>query len=75
MASAMLDRVAALLARLCRRHGIPAVLLSPEDVRAGRAGIATHAAIGRGVGGTNHYDPGAGYPLASVVQRVATLLC
>jgi peptidoglycan hydrolase-like protein with peptidoglycan-binding domain len=73
-ALAMLDRVVALLARLCRRHAIPAVLLSPEDVREGRAGIATHAAIGRGVGGTNHYDPGAGYPLASVVQRVAALL-
>jgi peptidoglycan hydrolase-like protein with peptidoglycan-binding domain len=73
-ARAMLDRVVRLLARLCRRHSIPAVVLTPGDVAAGAWGIATHDAIGDGVGGTSHWDPGPHYPLASVVQRVAALL-
>lgn len=70
----MLDRVVRLLARLCRRHSIPAVVLTPSDVAAGAWGIATHDAIGDGVGGTNHWDPGPHYPLDAVVARVAALL-
>lgn len=46
----------------CRKYGIPAVKLSAADLRAGKKGFCGHLETGQAWGGTDHVDPGAGFP-------------
>jgi N-acetyl-anhydromuramyl-L-alanine amidase AmpD len=74
-AQAMLSRVVDLLAVLCRRWGIPPVVVEgPALAAPGASGITTHAAVAAALGGTTHWDPGPAYPLDSVVARVAAMV-
>ena len=74
-AQAMLARVVALLAALCRRWGIPPVVIEgPALAASGASGITTHAAIAAALGGTTHWDPGPAYPLDVVVARAAAVV-
>ena len=60
---AMLRLSAKLAADICRRNGIPIVKLSPEEVGAGKAGIAGHVDVSKGTGVSGgHWDPGPNFP-------------
>ena len=67
---AILNRAAALTADICRRHGIPARLLSDQQLAAGEKGITSHAAISRVFRQSDHTDPGQGFPWQQFVQMV-----
>ncbi len=72
---AMLARSAALTADICKRHGIPAVWLTAEDLKAGKRGITGHKqvtdAFSKGVG---HWDPGQNFPIGQYLVLVASAL-
>jgi hypothetical protein len=53
----MLRRAAWLTAELCLAYDLPLVLLTPADLRAGKRGIATHAAVTAAFGQSTHTDP------------------
>lgn len=52
------------------RHGIPMRWLSLDEIRNGGRGFCTHADISATLGGTNHWDPGLGFPFAIFMQMV-----
>lgn len=56
---AMLKRTADLTAELCYVYDIPVRMLSVNDLRAGRRGIATHAKVSQAFKQSTHWDPGA----------------
>lgn len=66
-------QVVPLVADLCRRHGLPPVLLEPADLLAGRAGITDHWRATQAYGGT-HWDCGGHYPIAGVIEDVRRAL-
>lgn len=70
---AMLDRVAALLHDISRRHAIPLAFVDEEGLRRGDAGVTTHVAVSRAFGRSDHYDPGPAYPIEDVLARAAAL--
>lgn len=53
----MLRLTAQLTAELCLAYDLPLVLLTPDGVRAGRKGIATHATVTAAFGESTHTDP------------------
>jgi N-acetyl-anhydromuramyl-L-alanine amidase AmpD len=59
---AMLRRAASLVAELCCRWNIEPVHRGPEELKAGIGGLTGHVDITRGLGGTDHVDPGAAFP-------------
>lgn len=61
--SAMLARAARLAGELCARHRIPAQWLWPPDLRAGKRGLTTHAAVSEAFGRSTHHDPGPAFPV------------
>lgn len=67
---AMLQRVAALTRELCDRYGIPILFLRAADLAAGKRGITTHFECSQAFGG-DHWDPGPGYPMATLLEHVA----
>lgn len=58
----MLREAAKRDAMWCRTYGIPPVKLSPADLRAGKKGFVGHLETGQAWGGTDHVDPGKGFP-------------
>jgi hypothetical protein len=62
-----------LLVDLCRRWGIPPVLLEPADLLAGKAGITDHERCSRAYGG-DHWDCGKSFPIAYVIEQVAHII-
>lgn len=58
----MLREAAKRDAQWCRTYGIPPVKLTAADLRAGRKGFAGHLETGQAWGGTDHVDPGKGFP-------------
>lgn len=67
---AMLERSAGLVAELCRRYGIPIVWLYAADLKAGKRGITTHKAVSEAFRRSDHWDPGAGFPVEQYLARV-----
>ena len=61
---AILDRAAALMADICKRHGIPVRFLTDQQLANGEKGITTHAQISRVFRESDHTDPGDGFPAA-----------
>ena len=55
---AMLARTARLTAELCVLYDIPPRLLSVNDIRAGKRGIATHNSVSKAFHQSTHWDPG-----------------
>lgn len=70
-AQAMLDRSAELVAELCAQHGVPIQYVDEAGLRAGVAGITTHAAVSRAFGQSEHWDPGGSWPMADYLARVS----
>ncbi len=71
---AMLRRAAWLIARACREHKIPVVLLSADDLKAKKRGLCGHDTVSKAFKLSTHYDPGPWFPwvdlLAEVAERV-----
>ena len=72
----MLDTQAIpLIAALCRKHGIPAVWLTPQQVAAGKAGICGHIDVTKAFPGKgSHVDPGPGFPRDYLIAGVKAAL-
>lgn len=68
---AMLALSARLSAELCRHFGIPPRFIDREDLRAGHAGITTHAECSLAWGKSSHMDPGPGFPMREYLALVA----
>lgn len=58
----MLREAAKRDAEWCRKYNIPPVKLTAADLRAGKRGFAGHLETGQAWGGTDHVDPGTGFP-------------
>ena len=59
---AMLREAAKRDAEKCVQFNIPPVKLTAADLRAGKRGFAGHLETGQAWGGTDHVDPGTGFP-------------
>lgn len=57
-------------AEVAKACGIPLRWLSLSQIRNGERGFCTHADISATLGGTNHTDPGQGFPYAIFMQMV-----
>lgn len=75
----MLLRSARLAASICRQYGIPVRFVDAAGLRAGAAGITTHAEVSKAFPdkGSGHWDPGPHFPmlgyLADVGRELARL--
>lgn len=65
---AMLARVAEVMRRDMARFNIPARLLTDAQVKAMTPGVTSHAQLGRVFGGSDHTDPGAGFPWDHLIE-------
>lgn len=66
---AMLARTAVLTAELCADYDLPAVFLSPADLKAGRRGVTTHNNVSKAWGQSHHWDPGW-WPRRTFMRKV-----
>lgn len=67
----VIDRVAPVVAEVCRIHGITPRFLSVAEAKAGKlTGFVTHDDMRRAWGGTSHTDPGPNFPKAYAVAAV-----
>jgi N-acetyl-anhydromuramyl-L-alanine amidase AmpD len=71
---AMLTRSAGLVAELLKKYDLPLAFLSPDDLRAGKRGITTHANVSKAWGQTTHTDPGPDFPVGWYTDRVREAL-
>jgi hypothetical protein len=55
---ATLRNAARLVARLCAELGLPATRLGPDELKADRRGITTHASVTEAFKRSSHVDPG-----------------
>lgn len=69
----LLDATADHVADWCRRYGIPAKFVDGEGLKRGDRGVTTHAEVTKGLGGS-HVDPGKGFPVDDLLERVARRL-
>lgn len=58
----MLDRVAQLVAAICRRWSLPCAFITPEGLRRGERGITGHVHVSQAFKKSSHWDPGPGFP-------------
>jgi hypothetical protein len=66
---ALLERAAYKTAFHCKKFGIPPYFVKAAALKAGKAGITTHAECTKAFGGS-HTDPGAGWPRLYFMRRV-----
>jgi len=67
---AMLANAAELVAALCHEWQLPPVVLSHDDLRAGKPGITTHDAVSKVFKKSDHWDPGPWFPINSFMSAV-----
>jgi len=70
--SRTLEQGARQIAEWSRLYGIPLQRIGVADLRAGRAGVATHADVVAAFSGT-HWDPGPGFPLDVLLARARAI--
>lgn len=70
-ASGVLPRVVRLIRRLCQQYNIPAVHVDVSGLLAGQSGITTHAEVSQAWKKSTHTDPGAGFPVAWVIDQAS----
>lgn len=68
--TAVLARASRLVADLCLRWRIPPRWLVAGDLLAGRRGITGHSEVSRAYGKSDHWDPGPGFPVETLLDRV-----
>lgn len=59
-----------LVALLCEKYRIPVVALGAAELIGGRRGITTHNAVSHAFHGSDHWDPGSGFPMSSFLAGV-----
>lgn len=75
LANVAWDKLAASIARDCKRWGIKPRTLTDAQLKAGtETGIITHDQMRRVWGGTTHTDPGPGFPMDYLIQLVVQAL-
>lgn len=67
---AMLELSAELTAHLCDWYGLPIRFLDAAELKRGRRGITTHAAVSEAFKGSSHWDPGPHFPMEWYLGRV-----
>lgn len=67
---AMLLRSAKLMEEICWEYKIPIVFVGVSDLRLGKSGITTHAAVSKAFGRSSHTDPGFNFPLEYYLSLV-----
>jgi N-acetyl-anhydromuramyl-L-alanine amidase AmpD len=67
---AVLARATTLVADVCARRTIPVRWLTPDDLVAGRRGIACHVDVSEAYWKSDHWDPGAGFPVERFLALV-----
>jgi len=65
-----LERLAGLVAQLCRRHAIPVRKLSVDDLLAGARGICGHVDVSKAWKKSLHWDPGPSFPWGYLLKMV-----
>ena len=71
---AMLARSATLAAEKCDEYGIPAVWLSPAELRAGKRGLTSHNNVSQAWHRSTHTDPGPNFPVPQYLSLVKARL-
>jgi hypothetical protein len=66
----LLQRVAGLVADICRRHQIPAEKIGPAELLAGRRGITGHVDASKAWKKSSHFDPGVHFPWPEFIEMV-----
>lgn len=66
----MLTLSAMLVARLCKRYGIPIKFATAEDLKRNPVGITYHSCVSDAFKRSNHYDPGKHFPLEKYLESV-----
>jgi hypothetical protein len=66
----MMQKMAGMVRELADRYKIPIVFLRAADLRQGKRGITTHYECSQAFTG-DHWDPGPGYPMATLLEHVA----
>jgi hypothetical protein len=70
----MLRRSAALVADICRRHGIPIRRIGPDELKSGARGICGHVDVSKAfpekAGKHPHWDPGPNFPWSHFLDLV-----
>lgn len=61
---------AALVATVCKRHGIPVAFVDAAGLLRHERGITTHAEVTKAFHGSGHTDPGAGFPMDAYLAMV-----
>lgn len=70
----MLDRVAVLVADLCKRYDIPPVFVDAPELVAGASGLTTHAEVSKAYKKSTHTDPGKNFPMVQFLDAVREYL-
>lgn len=70
----MLQLSAELTASLCVKYNIPAVRLTPEDLKTGERGICGHVDCTKATGVGSHWDPGPNFPWVEYIARVRAII-
>lgn len=65
-----IDKLADMVAAYCKSYGVPAIYRTAEDLKADRWGISTHADAAIAWRETDHTDPGKGFPMDVLVDKV-----
>lgn len=69
-----LDKLADVVAAYCKAYGVPAIYRNAADLKADRWGISTHVDAALAWRETDHTDPGKGFPMDVLVDKVNALL-
>lgn len=69
-----LERLAQILAAYSKAKGIPLILRSAEEVRAGKWGVCGHVHISHAFRESDHTDPGPGFPFDVVIARAKEIV-
>lgn len=69
-----LDKLADVVAAYCKAYGVPAIYRNAADLKADRWGISTHADAALAWRETDHTDPGKGFPMDVIIDKVNALL-
>lgn len=70
----MLAQAVDLVAGISKRHSVPVIWLSPDDLRAGKRGLTSHRNVSAAFGQTSHTDPGSFFPVDTFVAAVKRIL-
>lgn len=70
----LLERHAQKYAEWNKIHGIPLVVITPDQAKAGHRGILGHNEIRLAWGEGTHWDPGPGFPYDVVIRRANEIL-